>query len=474
VSDIPVSEDDGGWGGPRQDNPARITVDGAGIPDRPAERAPDESSTVYDWTPTRALRRAIGLACLLLLAGIALHRVDLVLLGMPFALGTAWALRRRPRALPAVELEVATDVLAEGTGLAARVTVGNPDRRPLDLITLRLARSGWLRLYDGGDRYALPVGMDGAEHVVGGLALRWGRRQVGPLRARAFACEYLLASRWLRADARELRIYPITHPFDAVDAMPRASGIAGSHRSRRPGEGGELAGVRPFAPGDRLRRVDWRVSLRNRELYVNAMLSERDTDVVLVLDVLHEATALDPARPSVLDTTVRAAAGIGEHYLTRGDRVSAVEFGPRMRHLRAATGHRQYLSMLEWLLDVRVVPAGVAPESRLLGPRVLPPSALVVFLTPMLDDRTSAMLATLARTNRFVLAVDTLPPDVRPPVTGDWTDLAYRLWQLDRRNTVGQLREVGVPVVAWAGPGSLDEVLRDVTRMASAPKALLR
>src|SRR5437899_7187981 len=83
---------------------------------------------------------------------------------------------------------------------------------------------------------------------------------------------------------------------------------------------------------------------------------------------------VDPARPSVLDTTVRAAAGIGEHYLTRGDRVSTVEFGPRTRHLRAATGHRQYLSMLEWLLDVRVVPAGVAPESRLLGPRVLPPS----------------------------------------------------------------------------------------------------
>jgi uncharacterized protein (DUF58 family) len=468
-----TDDDDGGWGGPRQDNPAP-TVDGAGIPNRPRELAPDEKSRVYDWTPTRALRRAIGLAGLLLLAGIALHRVDLVLLGMPFALGTAWALRGRPASLPSVELEVDTEVLAEGTGLATQITVHNPNPRPLDLVTLRLARSGWLRLYNGTDRYALPAGPGRTEHRIGGKALRWGRRQVGPLRARGYACDFLLASRWLHADARELRVYPVTHPFDAVDTMPRASGIAGTHRSRRPGEGGELAGVRPFTPGDRLRRVDWRVSLRNRELYVNAMLSERDTDVVLVLDVLHEATALDPARPSVLDTTVRAAAGIGEHYLHRGDRVSLVEFGPRMRHLRAATGHRQYLSMLEWLLDVRVLPAGVAPESRLLGPRVLPPSALVVFMTPMLDDRTFGMLASLARTNRFVLAVDTLPADVRPPATGDWSDLAYRLWQLDRRNTVGQLREVGVPVVAWAGPGTLDEVLRDVTRMASAPKAMPR
>jgi len=29
-------------------------------------------------------------------------------------------------------------------------------------------------------------------------------------------------------------------------------------------------------------------------------------------------------------------------------------------------------------------------------------------------------------------------------------------------------------VVAWAGAGSLDEVLRQVSRMASAPKAVLR
>lgn len=469
-----MSDDDAGWGGPRQDNWTPVKVDGAGIPLPHAELAPDHSSRVYDWTPTRALRRGVGLACLLLLAGIAFHRVDLVLLGMPFALGTAWALRGRPTALPAVGLEVDADALAEGTGLAAQITVRNPGRRALDLVTLRLSRSGWLRLYNGADRFALPAGPGDTTHLVGGKALRWGRRQLGPVRARAYACDFLLASRWLHAEAEPLRVYPVTHPFDAVDAMPRASGIAGTHRSRRPGEGGELAGVRQFVPGDRLRRVDWRVSLRNRQLYVNAMLSERDTDVVLVLDVLHEATALDPARPSVLDTTVRAAAGIAEHYLTRGDRVSMVEFGPRMRHLRAATGHRQYLSMVEWLLDVRVVPAGVAPESRLLGPRVLPPSALVVFLSPMLDDRTSSMLATLARTNRFVITVDTLPSDVRPPRTGDWTDLAYRLWQLDRRNTVGQLREVGVPVVSWGGPGSLDEVLRDVTRMASAPKAMLR
>jgi hypothetical protein len=52
--------------------------------------------------------------------------------------------------------------------------------------------------------------------------------------------------------------------------------------------------------------------------------------------------------------------------------------------------------------------------------------------------------------------------------------LAHRLWRLERANTIGQLREVGVPVTAWGGSGSLDEVLRDMQRMAAAPRIVLR
>ncbi len=48
--------------------------------------------------------------------------------------------------------------------------------------------------------------------------------------------------------------------------------------------------------------------------------------------------------------------------------------------------------------------------------------------------------------------------------------LGTRLWRLERENVLGRLREHGVPVVAWAGAGSLDLVLRDVARMASAPR----
>src|SRR5690606_16485671 len=110
---------------------------------------------------------------------------------------------------------------------------------------------------------------------------------------------------------------PAAGLFDADEPLPRAAGVAGIHRSRSAGTDGELSGVRPFQPGDRLRRINWRVTSRSRDLHVNATLSERDADVVLVVDVRHEAgVSGGTAGPaSILDTTVRAAAAITGHYV---------------------------------------------------------------------------------------------------------------------------------------------------------------
>jgi uncharacterized protein (DUF58 family) len=347
----------------------------------------------------------------------------------------------------------------------------------LDLVVLRTTASPYLRFAHLDRPYVTAVPSDSVS-VIGldGRALRWGRPALGPAVAHAVAADGLLMSVAAWSPTTRLRVYPTTEEFEADDAMPRAAGLVGAHRSRRPGEGGELAGVRMFAPGDRLRRIDWRVSLRTGELHVAATLSDRDAEVVLLLDVLHEAGrsgGVYGAR-SVMDTTVRAAAGIAEHYLQRGDRVALVEYGMRARRLRPASGRRQYLTVLEWLLDVDTSMGAFEPPPNAFGPHLFSANALLVVLTPLLDTRSAAMLARLARGGRFVVAIDTLPSGLRLPVVPDWHNLAGRLWKLERDNTVDLLREHGIPVVAWAGAGSLDQVLRQVARMASAPKAVMR
>ena len=87
------------------------------------------------------------------------------------------------------------------------------------------------------------------------------------------------------------------------------------------------------------------------------------------------------------------------------------------------------------------------------------------------DQRiSSGWSAQLTQSGRYMVAVDTLPAGAAPPQRSAWTPLATRLWRVERENVLGRLRVHGVPVVAWAGAGSLDLVLRDVARMASAPR----
>ena len=132
---------------------------------------------------------------LLLVLGVALGRVDLVLLAAPFAIGVAMGLRRRPSAAPQVVVEADDAYVVEGGEVAAALTVVNPDDVGYDVVVVRTRVAPWLEL-PGADRpFAVSVPA-GAENVLElpGTARRWGRHNIGPAAARVAACGR--AGRW--------------------------------------------------------------------------------------------------------------------------------------------------------------------------------------------------------------------------------------------------------------------------------------
>ena len=60
--------------------------------------------------------------------------------------------------------------------------------------------------------------------------------------------------------------------------------LAGDYRSTLLGLGTELAQVRPYVPGDDVRRMDWNVTARTRVPHVRVDLAERVMTTWLVLD----------------------------------------------------------------------------------------------------------------------------------------------------------------------------------------------
>jgi uncharacterized protein (DUF58 family) len=94
--------------------------------------------------------------------------------------------------------------------------------------------------------------------------------------------------------------------------------------------------------------------------------------------------------------------------------------------------------------------------------RTLPPRALVLALTPLLDDRSVRALIDL-RARGFDLAViEITPVPFAEQGTGELDDLAYRLWLLRREALRALYLRHGVPVVAWQRGMPLQAALEEV------------
>ena len=102
--------------------------------------------------------------------------------------------------------------------------------------------------------------------------------------------------------------------------------LAGDYRSTLFGEGAELAQVRPYVPGDDVRRIDWNVTARTNEPHVRVQLAERVLVTWLVLDT---SASMDfgTADRRKADVAAGAAIAIGHVATRRGNRLGVVTFG---------------------------------------------------------------------------------------------------------------------------------------------------
>jgi len=436
--------------------------------DRPAERWP-----IGRWLPTPALTSAIGVLGVLPLLAVTLSRPDLLVIALPIGASALLGLLGRAYRLPRVRLraEASTLLERESTRLLFEIEAAEG----VDVLQLRPVLAGWVELPDGGRQVCTTVEPGQPRRFGYRLAsTRWGRGQLDGVLLTAFTAHGML-----RADEQvpvqsTFRILPLREGFTATDAVPTATGVVGLHRSRRVGEGVDLAGVRPFVAGDRLRRINWPVSSRAGQLHVTATYSDRDTEVVLALDStveIGESTGADRSS-STIDLAVRAAGSIAEHYLRNGDRVGLLDLGRPGRPVRSRSGRNQLNRLIDILLEVRGGSAGNLALTRALA-RVSP-RALVIVLSPLLSDDVADALAELTRSGRAMLVVDTLPEQVEVPEHGQWTELAWQIQMLHRENLAAALLARGVPIVPWLGAGSLDAVLHRLSRLATVPRAVGR
>jgi uncharacterized protein (DUF58 family) len=422
------------------------------------------------WHPTVALVTALSLIATSLVLAVILRRPDLVIVAAPLSVGVMAALLRRPAdADDSVRLVVPDGSVWEGDVAAATVEVRT--EAGVDLARVAVAHGAGVQVEPPGTLQCVvpPAPGDVATARLPLRALHWGRTLIGPVGVTFTAAHGLLRREGRPGHSTTLTVVPLRSVFDATDAVPRAAGLVGTHRSRLPGSGTDLLAIRPFAPGDRLRRITWPVSLRTGQLHVTTTTDDRDTDVQLIVDTAVDVGDDHSDLGTSLDVTVRAAASIAEHYLRQGDRVGLIDLGSARPPVRLNSGRRHMMQVLAALL-------GSATSFRIDSERVgrrlqgVPPRALVMVFSTLLDSSISGHLAALAQAGHTVLVIDTLPPGASVVARNEWTPLAWRVAILARDTLRHRLAELGVPVVAWQGARSLDQVLLGLSRAALIPK----
>jgi uncharacterized protein (DUF58 family) len=391
-------------------------------------------------------------------AGLVLRRPEPVLLGAPFlvALIAGLALARVPALRARVDLvreqamegeEVAVEIAVESTAPVARLeaVVHLPDALEMDnnrpVSAFALAPGA-------------PYRLQRTIHCT-----RWGGYVVGELFLRAHDPLGFFVAETYFDQRQPLRVYPRPAAVRAIVQAAETQVFAGNERSRAKGDGIEFIDVRPFAPGDRVRRVNWRLSTRRRELYVNEFHREQNTDVILFLDTFVEVRRTGSGTH---DQAIRAAAALAERYLERRDRVGLIGFGGLLRWLRPGMGLAQRYRIVESLIDTEIAVSFAWKDITVIPASTLPPKALIVALTPLLDERAINALFDL-RARRFDLAiVEVSPVPFATPPTGEAADVAFRIWKLEREELRDRFRRLGVSVGVWDAEEPLDGVVQEV------------
>ena len=197
--------------------------------------------------------------------------------------------------------------------------------------------------------------------------------------------------------------------------------LPGEYRAHDLGGGTELAQVRPYEPGDDVRRMDWNVTARTTVPHVRVHVPERALTAWLLLDVSPSMT-FGTADRRKADVAEGVAVAMGHLATQRGNRLGILTFGgSHDRRIAPAAGHAGLLGLL-LASRVETVEEGVGETSAARALRLAnaaaPRGGLVALVTDFRGPRDWARPLAALAARHHVLAIE-----IRDPREGELTDV---------------------------------------------------
>jgi len=376
--------------------------------------------------------------------GLLLGRVDVIAVGLPLALWVVHAFRVDAAA---GTVEIGKRTSDDPGWVHDDIRVG----RAAEIVEVSVVQS---------DRRRRRV------FVAGGARIRASSRALhsGPLRSVEAAARALAADVCRLGPASEsvavVHAVPAAAPrLTRMPVAPRLTGLHGSHEGAKPGQGGDFRDIHPFAPGDELRRVDWkataRAARRPGELLIRRTNALSDASAVIVIDTADDlgsvvstwgTTDLRRSGVTSLDHARSAARAIAEATIAQGDRIAFHTLAVDGRTVRSGGGRRHLARVLS-----EIASSGRAgDDSRFRRTPPVPHGSIIHVLSVFFDGAAAEIALRWRAVGHRVVAVDVLPElDLRR--LNLQRELALQVLLAERQDMLRRLEESGVEVVRWEG-----------------------
>ena len=404
---------------------------------------------------THKLHAYLWLVSLLLMGAWGARRPELVILAAPFAvLLLAGLAQLEAPAKIEMSLDLPRERALEGEELLIRVSV-LADRQ-VRRLEVGLSLPG-MAAFSQPVVHADDLRKGEVRHIEMRVILKqWGVLTSAGARIQALSPLGLFCDRGTVKWRFTLRVYPRAETLRAMVVPRETQPSAGNVVGRGGGSGIEFSEVRPFRAGDEQRHINWRVTARRNELWVNDRRPERNADMILFLDTfmnmgLPEATAFDVA--------VRSAASLAHRYLRERDKVGVIGFGGTLSWLRPGTGERQLYQISEALIATQVSFSYAWKDVSFIPHGTLPPQSTVVALSPLVDERYVQALFDLLRRRFDVCVLEIEPESFLPAIKNEGERLARRIWRMEREALLDRYHQLGASVVSLDGRRSLDSAI---------------
>lgn len=407
-----------------------------------------ERTSSRRWSRTPAVLIAIGGAIVLAGIGLALSRPDVIALAAPLAIWSLLAMDAE-RIRPAAREDAAVTVRAAPettTGVLDDLIEVDTDAEITELFVVQSARRR-RRVF-----------------VPGRATIRAHSRSrhSGPIdslrvRGRSLGGDGALAGGQLEMVVQRRAVAPASRDLSALPLAPRLTGLHGSHEGSRPGQGGDFRDIHPFAPGDELRRVDWRATARAArrpgELFVRRTNTLSDASVVLAVDAaddLGEVVAtwgsgdLERSGTTSLDNAREAARSLATAAVSAGDRVAYHVLVHGGRSLRSGTGARHLARVVAAIAGT----GQAGDDSRYRRTPPVPHGSVIAVLSTFFDGAAAELALMWRASGHRVLAVDTLPELDSSRLSAEQR-LALRIVLAERDDMFHDLASAGVEIVRW-------------------------